>query len=144
MDVKKFVLSYYENATDDFHIARFTAPKEALKPHSHGYFQIYYVVSGRITHHLEGVTADLSAGDIFIIPPDKAHYIETVSGDVDFYSMSFMPDYFKSVKEGNKLVLDFLSYLQAASEERIEPKVTLLLLRIIMLFMMQTAELQTE
>lgn len=126
MDVKKFVLSYYGNAADGFHIARFTAPKEALKPHNHEYFQIYYVVSGMLTHHLESGTADLSAGDIFILPPNQPHYIETVSDDVDFYSMSFMPDYFQSVKESNKLVLDFLSYLQAENEEKIEPKVSLI------------------
>ncbi len=125
MDIKKFVLSYYENATSDFHITRITAPSEALKLHSHGYFQIYYVVSGTLVHHLENGTADLLSGDIFILPPDKPHYIETSGKDVDFYSMSFMPDYFQSIKDGNKLILDFLSYLQTAKEERIEPKVSL-------------------
>ena len=125
MDVKKFVLSYYKNAADGFHIARFTAPKEALKPHNHEYFQIYYVVGGIITHHLDTGTATLSAGDIFILPPNKPHYIETEGKGVDFYSMSFMPDYFMSVKDGNKLILDFLSYLRTANEEKIEPKVTL-------------------
>ncbi len=126
MDIKKFVLSYYGNATDDFHIARFTSPKEALKPHNHDYFQIYYVVGGMIAHHLESGTASLSAGDIFILPPNQPHYIETVGGDVDFYSMSFMPDYFQSIKDANKLILDFLSYLQSENGEKIEPKVSLL------------------
>ncbi len=125
MNVKKFVLSYYKNATDDFHITRITSPKEALHLHSHNYFQIYYLVSGKLIHHLENTTASLAAGDIFILPPNQAHYIEMPDGEVDFYSLSFMSDYFQTVKEANKLILDFLLYLQAQQAERIEPKVSL-------------------
>lgn len=125
MNVKKFVLSYYENATNDFHITRISSPKEALNLHSHNYFQIYYVISGKITHHLENSTANLTAGDIFILPPNQPHYIETPDGVVDFYSLSFTPDYFQNIKEANKLILDFLLYLQTEHAEKIEPKISL-------------------
>ena len=125
MNVKKFVLSYYSNATNNFHITRISSPKEALNLHSHNYFQIYYMISGRVTHHLENSTADLTAGDIFILPPNQPHYIETPAGEVDFYSLSFMSDYFQNVKEANKLILDFLLYLQTECPEKIEPKVSL-------------------
>ena len=125
MNVKKFVLSYYKNATNDFYITRITSPKEALKLHSHNYFQIYYVISGRLTHHLENSMADLTAGDIFILPPDQPHYIRTPDGEVDFYSLSFTSDYFQNIKEANKLILDFLLYLQAEQAEKIEPKISL-------------------
>lgn len=125
MNVKKFVLSYYENATEDFHITRISSPKEALHLHSHNYFQIYYVISGRLTHHLENSTAELAAGDIFILPPNRPHYIEMHDGEVDFYSLSFTSDYYQNVKEANKLILDFLLYLQTEQTERIEPKVCL-------------------
>ena len=125
MDVKKFVLSYYENATKDFHIARISSPKEALQIHSHNYFQIYYIVSGKVIHHLQNNTAVLASGDIFILPPNQPHHIETQNKDVDFYSLSFMPDYFQTAREANKLILDFLSYLQSEQAEKIEPKVSL-------------------
>lgn len=125
MNVRKFVLSYYKNATSDFHITRISRPKEALHIHSHNYFQVYYVIHGRITHHLENTTADLMAGDIFILPPNQPHYIEAPDGEVDFYSLSFMPDYFQTVKEANKLILDFLVYLQSEQAEKIEPKISL-------------------
>ena len=125
MNIRKFVLSYYKNATSDFHITRISSPREALHIHSHNYFQIYYVIRGRITHHLENTTADLTAGDIFILPPNQPHYIETPDGEVDFFSLSFMPDYFQTVKEANKLILDFLLYLQAEQAEKIEPKISL-------------------
>lgn len=125
MNVKKFVLSYYSNATNNFHITRISSPKEALNLHSHNYFQIYCVISGKVTHHLEHSTADLTAGDIFILPPNQPHYIETPAGEVDFYSLSFTSDYFQNIKEANKLILDFLLYLQTEGAKHIEPKVSL-------------------
>ena len=125
MDAKKFVLSYYENATNNFHITRISSPKEALHLHSHNYFQIYYVTSGKLMHHLENSTADLTAGDMFILPPNQSHYIETPDGVVDFYSLSFTPDYFQNIKEANKLILDFLLYLQTEHTEKLEPKISL-------------------
>ncbi len=125
MNVKKFVLSYYENATSDFYITRISSPKEALNIHSHNYFQIYYVISGKATHHIENSTAELTAGDIFILPPNQPHYIETPDGEVDFYSLSFTTDYFQSIREGNKLILDFLLYLQTERTKKIEPKLSL-------------------
>lgn len=125
MNVKKFVLSYYKNATNDFHITRITSPKEALNLHSHNYFQIYYVNSGRLTHHLENCMASLTSGDMFILPPNQPHYIETPDGEVDFYSLSFVSDYFENVKEANKLILDFLLYLQTEQTGKIEPKISL-------------------
>ena len=125
MDVKKFVLSFYNNATENFHITRISSPKEALNLHSHNYFQIYYMISGKVTHHLENSTAELTAGDIFILPPNQPHYIATPTGTADFYSLSFLPEYFQNAKEENKLILDFLLYLQGESTDKIAPKISL-------------------
>ncbi len=125
MDIKKFVLSYYKNATEDFHITRISEPEEALKRHSHEYFQIYYIHSGRLLHHVQSGTAELATGDVFILPPNIPHYIEKLDNNVDFYSLSFMPNYFQSIKESNKLLLDFLYYLKTETFEKIQPKFTL-------------------
>lgn len=125
MDIKKFVLSYYKNATSDFHITHINKPEGALDLHSHNYFQIYYIHSGKLLHHVRNETAELSAGDVFILPPDMAHYIEKLDAEVSFYSLSFMPSYFQNGKENNKLLLDFLYYLKTQSLENIQPKFTL-------------------
>jgi AraC-like DNA-binding protein/quercetin dioxygenase-like cupin family protein len=122
MDIKKFVLSFYENAEGDFHITHITEPKEALSLHSHDYFQIYYISSGKLLHHLEVSTAELAAGDVFILPPNVPHYIEKIGDQVDFYSLSFMPVYFQSARESNKLVLDFLYFLKSQPFADIHPK----------------------
>ena len=125
MDVKKFVLSYYENATEDFHIKEITRPRGALSLHSHGYFQIYYIKSGRVTHHLSYASAELCAGDVFIIPPDLPHYIEPSGEGLRFYSVSFMPRLAERVSSGNKLVGDFLHCLCELSSDRVPPSLTL-------------------
>jgi len=125
MDVKRFVLSFYKDATGDFHITRITQPREALSLHSHGYYQIYYVSSGRLLHHIENSTAELAAGDVFILPPNVPHYIEKLDDSLSFYSLSFMPDYMASQKESNKLVTDFLYYLTTQPIGDIQPKFTL-------------------
>ena len=125
MDVKRFVLSYYKNATSTFYISEITAPTEACNLHTHDYFQVYYMLSGKITHHLESGCAELSGGDVFIVPPNLPHYIDANDGPVDFYAMSFMPDFFLGIGESNKLIADFLYYLKTAALENIQPKFTL-------------------
>ena len=53
MDIKNFVLTYYKNAADGIHIHRVEKSLEAQKPHRHEYFQIYYIISGRLEHFTE-------------------------------------------------------------------------------------------
>ena len=84
MDIKKFVLSYYKNATNNFYISEITAPTEALKLHTHDYFQVYYLLSGKLTHHIESGYAELSCGDVFIVPPNLPHYIAVNDDPVIF------------------------------------------------------------
>ena len=125
MDVRKFVLSYYSNATEDFHINEITHPSGALTLHSHGYFQIYYLKVGRLIHHLENSSAELSAGDVFIIPPDLSHYVERASQELKFYSISFMPSFLEDIGRTNKFVKDFIHYLEQLTKENIAPSLSL-------------------
>lgn len=125
MDIKKFVLSYYSNATDDFHIKEITKPRAALSMHRHDYYQIYYLKSGRLIHHLENTRAELKARDAFIIPPNLPHYIEPVSKELCFYSISFMPTYINDVVKSNKLVADFIHYIRDLPGDAVKPCLTL-------------------
>lgn len=120
--IKHFVLSYYNDATENFHITKITAPGEARNLHCHDYFQIYYVVSGSMNHRAGENLARLASGDVFILPPNLPHCIEETFGEVEFYSMSFLPAYFQ--KADNKLITDFLSYLNRV-EKSVPPQITL-------------------
>ena len=125
MDIKKFVLSYYKDATEDFYITRIDTPVDTLTPHKHEYYQAFYVISGSLIHHTDTGTAELSAGDVFILPPNLPHYIEAEPGKVDFYALSFMPTFLRGLQESNRLVFDFLRYLTDAAPETIHLKLSL-------------------
>ena len=52
MNVKNFVLSYYENSTKNFHIQKLDKVTEAQMPHTHEYFQIYFISKGTLEHYV--------------------------------------------------------------------------------------------
>lgn len=125
MDVRKFVLSYYGSSVSDFYISEITHPKGALELHSHDYFQIYYLRRGKIVHHLETSVAELGPGDVFIIPPELPHYIETSSSELSFYSISFTRGFAADVRETSALIKDFLHYLTELSQSHVPPSFSL-------------------
>ena len=125
MDLRKFLLSYYTDATENFHIKKITQPRGALSLHTHDYFQIYYLKSGRIVHHHEGGEAELHPGDFFIIPPNLPHYIETSSEQILFYSISFTQPFLAGIADTNKFIADFIHYITEADSKAIAPAISL-------------------
>lgn len=121
---REFQLSYYQNATKDFHAAYFTNPVDALQPHSHNYYQLYFVVEGVIGHNLEKTSGQLRRGDAFIIPPNTYHYIEKRTDQVGFYSVSFTEKYFPFHGQGVSFLTDFLYYLKQQTPERVCPAIS--------------------
>lgn len=124
MDAKKFMLSFYNNATEDYYIDRIRNPTNALHLHTHDYYQIYYVLRGSVNHHLGGNEALLFHGDVFIIPPNIPHYISTEDPETEFYSLSFMPDYFSKYVH-HSMLMDFLHYLKVVPTKSIRLKLSL-------------------
>jgi len=122
INIKNFVLSYYKNAADGLHIQRVEKVGEAKNPHTHDYFQIYYIVKGSLIHYMEDASSELSRGDMFIVPPGCLHYIREAPNTV-FYSFSFMPDSFGEADSLNRFTLKFLSSLQEGSKI-LRPKIT--------------------
>lgn len=122
MNVKNFVLSYYNNAVENFHIQKVVNTYEAKKPHTHEYFQIYYIANGCLTHFIENNSSKLYQGDMFIIPPGVMHYI-SFEPNTMFYSFSFMPDFLNQTNPNNTLVSIFLRNL--LTDKNILPKVSI-------------------
>ncbi|MBR2615349.1 MAG: helix-turn-helix domain-containing protein [Clostridia bacterium] len=125
MDARKFLLSYYENAAEDFHIHTLEEPKAALERHKHDYFQVYFVLNGRIRHYTDAASGELSAGDVCILPPALPHYIEVKSRPLRFFSLSFFPSFVQKLRGQSPMTDDFLSMLSAAPSERIQARVSL-------------------
>ena len=124
MDIKNFVLSYYKNSIENFHIQKLDKVTEAQKPHTHEYFQIYFIAKGDLEHYVENESAHLNQGDMFIIPPGVTHHISFSSNTV-FYALSFMEDLFKEHYTTNKLAKNFLRLLQTDKIEYLKPKITI-------------------
>ena len=123
MNTKNFVLSYYKNSTENFHIHKPDKTPDALIPHTHDYFQIYFISKGSLVHHVENESAQLSQGDMFIIPPGTTHYISPAPGAV-FYSFSFMESMFPEQNPGYKLARSFLRSLLAEENEYVKPRIS--------------------
>jgi quercetin dioxygenase-like cupin family protein len=51
-------------------------------PHSHPHQQITYVAEGELFLFLDEKKRHLSQGDIFLVPSDQPHCIQTISGHV--------------------------------------------------------------
>lgn len=122
MAIKNFVLSHYNNSMENFHIQKVENTYEAKNPHTHEYFQIYYIANGSLNHFIENNSSKLCHGDMFIIPPGVMHYIAPEAKTV-FYSFSFMPDFLNEANPDNKLVSLFLRNL--LTEKQILPKVSI-------------------
>ena len=73
MNIKNFLLSYYQNATESFHIQKLDQAFEAKHPHTHAYFQIYYVSKGCLRHFVDQKVSLLYQSDMFIVPPGAMH-----------------------------------------------------------------------
>ena len=124
MNVKEFVLSHYKNATENFYIEKLSHPTEAQKLHKHPYFQVYYMLKGKIEHFVKNGKATLIVGDVFIVPPSVPHYINVSEKNSEFYTMSFMPE-FIPVNTDHKFVNDFLYHLTHLSQGKIQPKLSI-------------------
>ncbi len=124
MDIKNFVLSYYKNSTENFHIHKVEKSVEAQKPHTHDYFQIYYIIKGSLLHYVGDKYSLLSHGNMSIVPPKTTHHI-VPNPNTEFYSFSFMPDFLGEKNKSNHLSINFLGSLQADISNGIHPKVSI-------------------
>ena len=121
MDIKNFILSYYSNATEGVHIQKVKNSAVAQKPHTHEYFQVFYVIEGHLTHYVGQTSSTLYRGDMTIIPPNKQHHIGPTDDGTAFYSFSFMPSIFEYATQSDTIAMKFLGQLESVSESDIHP-----------------------
>lgn len=124
MNIKNFILSYYKNSLENFHIHKVEHSFEARKPHTHNYFQIYYISGGSLVHFVENGSSRLVHGDMFIIPPGVTHYISPEKNTI-FYSLSFMPDFIDKTSRQSRLATNFLRNMQSGDAENVRPKLSI-------------------
>lgn len=73
-------------------IAQKTA-HESIMNHDHDFYELVYISDGYCLHDMAGRMTLLMAGDLFIIPPGKAHRY-MCNRDIQLYNCMFTPDAF--------------------------------------------------
>ena len=79
-------------------------------PHSHDFFEMFYVLEGRCIHQVGGASAVLRTGDLCLIQPHVTHSIdvsdESVVIDVLMRRSTFR-HYFYSILQGDNVLANF-------------------------------------
>ena len=72
--VENISLSHYQAGARHYHIQKHSGfAKEEQTSHYHSFYQIAFVINGRIQHISDNGITDLSSGDAFIVPPGYTH-----------------------------------------------------------------------
>ncbi|MBR3300548.1 MAG: AraC family transcriptional regulator, partial [Clostridia bacterium] len=67
--------------------------------HSHNYYEYFIILSGDITHEVNGETQHLKAGNLVLIRPNDYHrYIADSNSYCDIVNVSFTSEHFEKIK----------------------------------------------
>jgi len=75
--------------------------------HTHTQAELYCILDGQALYHIEGNTYQLSAGDILLIRPSEAHYIEAGPGSYERLYANFDVRLFDALEPDHQLLIPF-------------------------------------
>ena len=95
----------------DFHAALFSSRVQArVEPHTHDFFETFFVLSGTGDHRLNGVEQALAAGDLIFLRPDDCHAITVRAGaELEFVNIAFAAPAWERFAELTQLPRDAFS-----------------------------------
>ena len=120
--MKKELFPNYNDVLDNIHIQYLENTQRTKELHTHPFFQIFFLIKGKLTHHINNMSADMSIGEMAIIPPNIPHCI-SLENNPTFYSFSFTLASFGKISSYNENVIAFLNSLQDTKND-ITPKTT--------------------
>lgn len=91
--------------------------------HTHPFLQIVFVLSGKMVHSIGGISAELTGGEMAIIPPNVMHSV-SLNSNTSYYALSFLLSSLGEINEINEQSILFLKSLEN-SDIPIFPKTTL-------------------
>lgn len=99
---------YNRNRFVDFavnHSRQEAGEQIVFKMHTHATAELYYFVAGRAVFHIEGSTYELQPGDILLMRPSEAHYIEQDSNvPYERICLNFETSVFSALDPDNTLI----------------------------------------
>ena len=111
MPIEKYKFPNYSDVLDDVYIQYVENAQRTEEPHSHPFFQVVFLLNGKLTHHIHGVSAEMSMGEMAIIPPNVMHNV-TLSSNPTYYSLSFTLSTFGEINSMNEQAIMFLKSLE--------------------------------
>lgn len=91
--------------------------------HAHPFLQIVFVLSGKMIHHIGETSAELTGGEMAIIPPNVMHSV-LLNDNTSYYALSFLLSSLGEINELNEQIILFLKSLENSAIP-ILPKTTL-------------------
>lgn len=107
----KHIFPGYSDVLDNTYIQYISNSRRTDTPHSHPFFQIFFLTKGKLTHHINDLSADMSIGEMAIIPPNVPHYV-TLKNNPEYFTFSFNLSSFGEINIINEQVLTFLKSLE--------------------------------
>ena len=92
-------------------------------PHAHPFPQIVFLTRGKMTHQIGGIIAELTMGEMAIIPPNVMHSV-SFAPNTSCYALSFYMSLFGEIHKSNEQAVLFLNSLENSAIP-IFPKTTL-------------------
>ena len=91
--------------------------------HTHPFLQIVFILRGKLTHTINGITAELTMGEMAIIPPNVMHSV-SFAPNTSCYALSFYMSTLGMIHKCNEQTVLFLKSLENSTIP-IFPKTTL-------------------
>ncbi len=113
----------YDDVANDIYIQYVDNSQRTEVPHTHPFFQIFFLIKGRLIHHINDLSTDMAIGEMAIIPPNISHYISLENNPV-YYSFSFNLSSFGEINALNEQVVAFLRTL-LDTQKTILPKTSI-------------------
>lgn len=66
--------------------------KRPKATHTHDFYELFWIVNGRIRHRINGVVEDLREGDMVFIRPSDSHAIQGKGEEPHLINIAFHPD----------------------------------------------------
>lgn len=110
----KAIFPSINDLKDDFFIQYVNNEQRTEKEHTHQFFQIFFLVQGKLVHNINGTCAEMSIGEMTIIPPGVNHSVSLTDMPI-YYSLSFSLSSLGEINKFNQSSIEFLTTISKPS-----------------------------
>ena len=111
MDIKFHCDSKQNFKNEHQQVRAFLYTDYSIEPHNHDFYEMNIIMRGKGTHNIEKACFSAETGDVFMIPPMKAHsYYDTE--DLDVYHILLHNDFIINNQKENSSIPGFVQFTE--------------------------------